>query len=180
MASMVTSKARPASADRSPWRSPTNRVTLEGRSLGVSPRLMTVTSWPAFSAAQAMARPTNDVPPTMRIRMRLPPLRYTSCYEASVWIPCIAQCQKASPRRRCLVEVAFTRPVRELVATRELQLSKDRRDMTLHGLGRDRQLLGDVLVRVARSEERRVGEECRSRWAPDHLKKNDCAASAFP
>src|SRR2546429_8921804 len=22
-----------------------------------------------------------------------------------------------------------------------------------------------------RSEERRVGEECRSRWAPDHLKK---------
>src|SRR3712207_7316235 len=23
----------------------------------------------------------------------------------------------------------------------------------------------------ARSEERRVGEECRSRWSPDHLKK---------
>src|ERR1041385_6742277 len=23
-----------------------------------------------------------------------------------------------------------------------------------------------------RSEERRVGEECRSRWSPDHLKKN--------
>src|SRR5256885_16383303 len=29
------------------------------------------------------------------------------------------------------------------------------------------------LVRLAkRSEERRVGEECRSRWAPDHSKKN--------
>src|SRR2546422_11589317 len=24
---------------------------------------------------------------------------------------------------------------------------------------------------AGRSEERRVGEECRSRWAPDHLKK---------
>src|SRR2546430_17531842 len=24
---------------------------------------------------------------------------------------------------------------------------------------------------AVRSEERRVGEECRSRWAPDHLKK---------
>src|SRR5206468_12861203 len=26
-------------------------------------------------------------------------------------------------------------------------------------------------VFVDRSEERRVGKECRSRWAPDHLKK---------
>src|SRR5260370_41912932 len=29
---------------------------------------------------------------------------------------------------------------------------------------------GDA-VRVARSEERRVGEECRSRWSPYHLNK---------
>src|SRR4029078_13731323 len=28
-----------------------------------------------------------------------------------------------------------------------------------------------ALARVVRSEERRVGEEWRSRWAPDHLKK---------
>src|SRR4051794_41337879 len=28
-------------------------------------------------------------------------------------------------------------------------------------------------LRGARSEERRVGKECRSRWSPDHLKKND-------
>src|SRR3712207_7628427 len=27
--------------------------------------------------------------------------------------------------------------------------------------------------RAARSEERRVGEECRSRWAPFHLKKKN-------
>src|SRR5437870_12361703 len=26
-------------------------------------------------------------------------------------------------------------------------------------------------VRAARSEERRVGKECRSRWSPDHEKK---------
>ena len=25
-----------------------------------------------------------------------------------------------------------------------------------------------VLERLARSEERRVGKECRSRWSPDH------------
>src|SRR5256886_14109691 len=29
----------------------------------------------------------------------------------------------------------------------------------------------DPAVAVGRSEERRVGEECRSRWSPDHLKK---------
>src|SRR2546430_6274401 len=34
--------------------------------------------------------------------------------------------------------------------------------------GRYEQILNYV---VSRSEERRVGEECRSRWAPDHLKK---------
>src|SRR5690242_13423972 len=28
-----------------------------------------------------------------------------------------------------------------------------------------------LLVENARSEERRVGKECRSRWAPDHEKK---------
>src|SRR3712207_9212657 len=27
-------------------------------------------------------------------------------------------------------------------------------------------------VRIARSEERRVGKECRSRWSPYHYKKN--------
>ena len=27
---------------------------------------------------------------------------------------------------------------------------------------------GEVVVRVARSEERRVGKECRSRWSPYH------------
>src|SRR3989475_117990 len=30
-----------------------------------------------------------------------------------------------------------------------------------------------LLVRVTRSEERRVGKECRSRWSPDHYKKKD-------
>src|SRR5688572_1777017 len=30
---------------------------------------------------------------------------------------------------------------------------------------------GSLLSRSARSEERRVGKECRSRWSPDHEKK---------
>src|SRR2546430_1173775 len=37
---------------------------------------------------------------------------------------------------------------------------------------------GDVLIADragGRSEERRVGEECRARWAPDHLKKKNTA-----
>src|SRR5690606_40591162 len=40
-----------------------------------------------------------------------------------------------------------------------------------HGL-EDRLLFGGgKLLAVLRSEERRVGKECRSRWSPDHLKK---------
>src|SRR5437016_12483507 len=30
-----------------------------------------------------------------------------------------------------------------------------------------------VICKNARSEERRVGKECRSRWSPYHSKKND-------
>src|SRR6185369_12404560 len=33
---------------------------------------------------------------------------------------------------------------------------------------------------AARSEERRVGKECRSRWSPYHLKKNKSIACASP
>ena len=32
-------------------------------------------------------------------------------------------------------------------------------------------------AREVRSEERRVGKECRSRWAPDHQKKKKCKMS---
>src|SRR5256885_9838181 len=37
----------------------------------------------------------------------------------------------------------------------------------------------DYLCRAVnrRSGERRVGEECRTRWAPDHLKKKKCRAT---
>src|SRR5690348_18262075 len=31
----------------------------------------------------------------------------------------------------------------------------------------------DVAIKVIRSEERRVGKECRSRWWPDHKKKKE-------
>src|SRR5690349_25064353 len=34
-----------------------------------------------------------------------------------------------------------------------------------------RQHPGSVAVRTLRSEERRVGKECRSRWSPEHAKK---------
>src|SRR5438034_3169221 len=33
------------------------------------------------------------------------------------------------------------------------------------------ELAGHGLLRARRSEERRVGKECRSRWSPDHEKK---------
>src|SRR5688572_33101633 len=33
-------------------------------------------------------------------------------------------------------------------------------------------MLGGAVLIVDRSEERRVGKECRSRWAPNHYKKN--------
>src|SRR6266700_5090555 len=38
-------------------------------------------------------------------------------------------------------------------------------------LARDRRRVGAVTA-APRSEERRVGKECRSRWSPDQLKKN--------
>src|SRR2546430_16217663 len=34
-------------------------------------------------------------------------------------------------------------------------------------------LITDDAATLDRSEERRVGEECRSRWSPDHVKKKD-------
>src|SRR3712207_9350139 len=37
-----------------------------------------------------------------------------------------------------------------------------------------------VLARQARSEERRVGKECRSRWSPYHSIKSACAKSLRP
>src|SRR2546430_16794691 len=36
-----------------------------------------------------------------------------------------------------------------------------------------------VARRIARSEERRVGKECRSRWSPDHLKKKKKSADTL-
>src|SRR5690554_3699587 len=40
-----------------------------------------------------------------------------------------------------------------------------------HTLVLDDPLLGNRTAQPARSEERRVGKECRSRWAPYHEKK---------
>src|SRR5256885_15421675 len=40
------------------------------------------------------------------------------------------------------------------------------------GLAGERDGIGFGFGAVTRSEERRVGKECRSRWSPYHLKKN--------
>src|SRR5690242_8104956 len=42
---------------------------------------------------------------------------------------------------------------------------------TFYALNRNKRSLAVDLK--SRSEERRVGKECRSRWAPEHLKKED-------
>src|SRR5437762_12004629 len=44
--------------------------------------------------------------------------------------------------------------------------------MLPHVLARSRATSPYPTVRPSRSEERRVGKECRSRWLPYHLKKN--------
>src|ERR1700722_4631155 len=66
---MVASKECPARAARSLSRSPRSRVTDSGKSLGVIPRLKTLTSCPWCHADHAIERPTNDVPPMMSIFM---------------------------------------------------------------------------------------------------------------
>ena len=63
---------------------------------------------PTLEAAQATPRPTNDVPPTMRMRIRFPPLRYPSCYEVAVSDDCCSSRRRATSR---LVEVTLAGPV---------------------------------------------------------------------
>src|SRR2546430_16532561 len=54
------------------------------------------------------------------------------------------------------------RPPRPIAAERERELESLRRIAA--------ELAQTSDVGGGRSEERRVGEECRSRWSPDHLK----------
>src|SRR2546430_17196258 len=68
-----------------------------------------------------------------------------------------------------------TLPLVQLVAAVTLQLNW----LPAIGIGvfladrfpRDRSSKVDELFETTRSEERRVGKECRSRWSPYHLKK---------
>src|SRR5690348_5265761 len=55
------------------------------------------------------------------------------------------------------------------VSGRDAQAEEQLVDKRLAPVG-DVQISGDAKsqMAVARSEERRVGKECRSRWAPDH------------
>src|SRR5438046_9002865 len=41
------------------------------------------------------------------------------------------------------------------------------------GADKSKKQRGDLRWRAERSEERRVGKECRSRWSPYHYKKED-------
>ena len=68
-----------------------------------------------------------------------------------------------------LRELAFLNPGIEIVLTDEREENKAERFFFKNGieefvrqLGRNKQILHP------RSEERRVGKECRSRWSPDH------------
>ncbi len=61
---------------------------------------------------------------------------------------------RAAPATRAVsVESSLGCPTRELVPGRQLQLPQNSRDVTLHGLHRDRQLLRDLLVGVPPCDE---------------------------
>src|SRR5215203_4692288 len=45
---------------------------------------------------------------------------------------------------------------------------REARGMSLRALGRAALIDPGHLTRIGRSEERRVGKECRSRWSPHH------------
>ena len=66
----------------------------------------------------------------------------------------------------------FSGPAFEPVKSRELHLGKDC-DLSRPLVVRDTDKLtvevaGGAALRLVRSEERRVGKECRSRWSPYH------------
>ena len=79
-----------------------------------------------------------------------------------------------------LSETAFARPepgpdadwgLRWFTPAVEVRLCGHATLATAHVLGRDKAsfaTLSGVLTATARSEERRVGKECRSRWSPYH------------
>ena|SRR5256886_17277679 len=64
----------------------------------------------------------------------------------------------------------------DFCGTMEVELLHDSRAMCLHRVGTEVEHGGDLFVGSAfcqqlkylRSEERRVGKECRSRWSPYH------------
>src|SRR3546814_13561248 len=73
-----------------------------------------------------------------------------------------------------LREVIYNQPVQLLDSDADNKMVDA--DLALQALGGDHVAFG-YLTTTIRSEERRVGKECvgtcRSRWAPDHLKKKN-------
>src|SRR5690349_24989644 len=66
---------------------------------------------------------------------------------------------------RAQLEVAFELPAADLeLGADGVLVHIDHRQKAMRGAAGDE-------FELARSEERRVGKECRSRWSPDHVKK---------
>src|SRR2546430_17418507 len=87
----------------------------------------------------------------------------------------VQTCALPIPRARDLARPGGTRRRVVRARSRAREAGRDRpRDRRLRPGARARpeQPVAALQPRdPARSEERRVGKECRSRWAPDHLKK---------
>src|SRR2546427_11043036 len=92
------------------------------------------------------------------VLLRQQPVR-SSWWGPDAILPCLV------PHPRALVEARVSPDVDEAVSLAELDATGEHDGRELHALGK---LRLPALRHVGRSEERRVGKECRSRWSPYH------------
>src|SRR5690606_41048224 len=97
-----------------------------------------------------------------------------ACVLRSVLMPFLIVCFFFSSRRR---HTRFSRDWSSDVCSSDLDVHPERAFPVVHVAGTNGKGSTSALVCAMRSEERRVGKECRSRGSRDHEKKKKCGGT---
>src|SRR2546430_16140849 len=93
---------------------------------------------------------------------------YTTLFRSHFFLRCYARLEAVDPRgqksREDRVDLASMRAFIEECSQKALEVSLHYKNLS----NLERARLLDILLWASRSEERRVGKECRSRWSPYH------------